>query len=75
VLIPGAHQFITILLKVADYIPDFMRRKPGIDGNGQVMKPKFDFIIAATHMDVRGLVAFVRVEKRRGRDPNAGLSA
>jgi hypothetical protein len=59
VLIPGAHQLIAILLQVADYIADFMRRKPGIDCNIQVVKPEFGFIIAGADVDVSRFVALV----------------
>ncbi len=48
---------------MADYIADFMRRKPGIKGDRQIVKPEFSFFIAAADMDMRWLTAFVRVEE------------
>src|SRR5581483_746665 len=54
VLIPGGQQLIAIQLQVADNIANLVRRKPGIDSEGNVMQPEFGFFRARADMDVRG---------------------
>jgi hypothetical protein len=56
---PSAQERFAIQLQVTDNIADFMRGKPGIHGDSEVMKPEFGFFIAAADVNVRRLVAFI----------------
>jgi hypothetical protein len=56
---PRAQQFLAILSQMSNDIADFMRRKPCINRDRQVVKPKLSFMIASTDVDVCGLVARV----------------
>ena len=42
-----------------NYSADFVCWKSGVDGHIEVMQPKFGFVIAGTHMNMRRLIAFV----------------
>lgn len=57
--VPSVQQDFAILPQVAEYIVDFMRRKPGIDSERQIMQPEFSLIVAAADVDMRGFIAFV----------------
>src|SRR6266487_4387197 len=64
VLIPDAHELITVSLEVSDNIAKFMGRIPGIQRNRKVVQPDFGFSVARTNVDMRGLIAFVGIEER-----------
>ena len=69
VLIPGSRQLVAILLQMTENIANFMDRKPGVDRDTQIMKPKLGFFIAAAHMNVRGLTAFIIIKEGPVRSP------
>jgi hypothetical protein len=60
---PGAQQEITILPQMANDIGYFMGREPGIDRNRHIVKPEFGFLAYRPNMNVRGLVALVRIKE------------
>jgi hypothetical protein len=64
VLIPRIHQIVAVQTKVANDIADFVRRKPGIDSDSQIMQPNLRFETASANVNVRGLGALVGVEER-----------
>jgi hypothetical protein len=49
-------------LQVPDDIPKFVRRKAGIDDDGKIMKPDFDFSVAGAHVDMGWFATFVGIE-------------
>jgi hypothetical protein len=49
---------------MANHIADFMGRKPSIRSYREIMEPEFSLFLAAAYMNMRWLVAFVRVEER-----------
>jgi hypothetical protein len=64
VLIPGAQQCIAILSQVANDIADFVRRKADVYGDAWIVKPEFGFFVSTADVDMRRLIALVRVKER-----------
>jgi hypothetical protein len=64
-LVPCAQQLIAVSLEMAHNIADFMSRKPGIDSHSHVMKPEFGLLVSRPDMNMRGLIAFIGLEKAR----------
>jgi hypothetical protein len=54
---------------MANNIADLVRREPGIDTQGKVMKPELGFPVASSDMDVGRLARLVRIEKGPVRSP------
>jgi hypothetical protein len=73
--LPDAQQIVAIHFQMANNIADFMRGKPGIQRDRYVVRPEFGFFIAAADVDMRGLIAFVRIEEGAIGNPSAGPSA
>jgi len=44
---------------MANNIANFVHRKPGIDGDTEIMEPEFGLFVAGPNVDMRGLIAFV----------------
>jgi hypothetical protein len=59
VLMPSFQECCTILFQVADYIADFMGRKPGIDRNIQIVKPEFGLTAARSDVDMGRFIALI----------------
>ena len=49
--------------QVPDDIAELVRGKPHIHCHGRIVKPKLEFLVTGTNVDVRGLIPFVRVEE------------
>jgi hypothetical protein len=69
VVIPGRQKVVAICSYVADDISEFVRGKPHIHGDGQIVKPEFDFFVSGTHVNVRRLVSFIGIEECTIRTP------
>jgi hypothetical protein len=64
VVIPGFQQLVMMRPQMADYSVQLMRAEPEVDRYTQIMKPEFGFLAARPNVNVRGLPALIRVEKR-----------
>jgi len=56
---PSIQQRCAIQLQMANNIANFVHRKPGIDGDTEIMEPEFGLFVAGPNVDMRGLIAFV----------------
>jgi len=54
---------LAICPKVTDYISDFVRGKPGVNGDSQFMEPELGLAVACANVHMRGFPAFVRIEE------------
>src|SRR5882757_3893073 len=55
--------------QMANNNTEFMGRESHIDGDREVMKPVFGFLVARAHVNVGGLAAFVGIEEGPIRAP------
>ena len=49
---------------MANDIAEFARGKPHIHRHAEIMEPEFDFFVAGTNVNVRGLIPFIGIEER-----------
>src|ERR1700724_1768360 len=64
VLVPFAFEEIALRSQVADNSADFISGKSRIDRDREVVQPELGFEIAEPDVDMRRLIALVRIEER-----------
>jgi len=52
-----------MLSQMANNIANFMGRKPGVDRNRHIVKPRFGFIACCPNVNVCGFIALIRIKE------------
>jgi hypothetical protein len=57
--IPGSQQLFPMLSYIGNDIANFMRGKPQVRRDGEIMKPYLGFFASRPDVNVRGLASFI----------------